>query len=236
VRHRDSAEEKLVEVFVSVETIKLDASSIQSLLNALTKPEVRNVVENARAEWAGIQATLTEVFNTSNKPPTPSAKQEAPLVYRAHVGVAGLKIQTSAPSANLDIDIGSIQVHASNRPKADSPILSPPEIHVEFCEITVGLNRVTAEGLRESCGYVGLHASILCSLKQTSSGKSVRAFYIKSHSLRIDLFAETASTIVDVAGHLQDKLRDLDLSREVKYLRKLRAQIKVQIRWHFLPQ
>lgn len=223
VRHHDSAEETLVEVFVSVEAIKLDASSIQSLLNALTKPEVGNVIENARAEWTGIQATLDELFDTSRESPAPSVKQGTPLVYRAHVGVAGLKIQTSAPSANLDIDLGCIQVHASNKPKADSPILSLPEVHVEFREITVELNRATVGGLRESCGYVELHASILCSLKKTSRGKSVRAFYIKSHSLRIELFAETASTIVDVAGHLQDKLRDLDLSREVKYLRKLRS-------------
>lgn len=223
VRHRDSAEETLVEVFVSVEAIKLDASSIQSLLNALTKPEIGNVIENARAEWTGIQATLDELFDNSNESPTPSIKQGTPLVYRAHVGVAGLKIQTSAPSANLDIDLGCIQVHASNKPKSDSPILSLPEIHVEFREITVELNRATAGRSRESCGYVELHASILCSLKETSRGKSVRAFYIKSHSLHIELFAETASTIVDVAGHLQDKLRDLDLSREVKYLRKLRS-------------
>lgn len=222
VRHCDSAEETLVEVFVSVEAIKLDASSIQSLLNALTKPEVGNVIEVARAEWTGIQATLDELFDRSSESPTPSVKQGAPLVYRAHVGVAGLKIQTSAPSANLDIDLGCIQVHASNKPKSDSPILSLPEIHVEFRRITVELNRATAGGSRELCGYVELHASILCSLKETSRGKSVRAIYIKSHSLHIELFAETASTIVDVAGHLQDKLRDLDLSREVKYLRKLR--------------
>lgn len=223
IRHRDSAEETLVEVFVSVEAIQLDASSIQSLLNALTKPEVGNVIENARAEWTGIQATLNELFGSSSESPAPSVNQGTPLVYRAHIGVAGLKIQTSAPSANLDIDLGCIQVHASNKPKADSPILSLPEIHVEFREITVELNRATAVGSRESCGYVELHASILCSLKETSRGKSVRAFYIKSHSLHIELFAETASTIVDVAGHLQDKLRDLDLSREVKYLRKLRS-------------
>lgn len=223
VRHCDSAEEQLVEVYVSVEAIKLDASSIQSLLNALTKPEVGNVIENAKAEWTGIQATLDEILDTANKTPAPSVRQGAPLVYRAHVGVAGLKIQTSAPSANLDIDLGSIQVHASNKPKADSPILPLPEIQVEFREITVELSGIAANGLRESCGSVELHASILCSLKETSRGKSVRAFYIRSNSLRIDLFAETASTIVDVAGHLQDKLRDLDLSREVKYLRKLRS-------------
>lgn len=221
VRHQDSAEEKLIEVFISVETIKLDASSIQSLLNALTKPEVGNVIESARVEWMGTQARLDEIFDRPDKPPVPSVKTGTPLVYRAHIGVSGLTIQSSAPSATLNIDLGCIRVHASNKPNAD--ILLLPEVHVEFREITVELTKVTTDGSLETCGYVELHASILCSSTESAGGKIVRAFYVTSHSLQIDLFAETASTIVDVAGHLQDKLRDLDLSREVKYLRKLRS-------------
>ncbi|PWW75090.1 hypothetical protein C7212DRAFT_297830 [Tuber magnatum] len=222
VRDCISAEERLLEGFLSVEAIQLDASSLQSLFNALNKPEVSNVVDEARVEWIGTQARLGEMFGRSKGTRAPSVKPGAPLVYRAHVGVSGLKIQTSAPSASLEIDLGSIQMHASNRPKPDSEILSIPEIHLEFRKITVGLNRVGTQGVLDSCGYVELHASLLFSTKKTPRGKSVRAFFIKSRSLRVDLFAETASTIVDVAGHLQDKLKDLDLSREVKYLRKLR--------------
>lgn len=222
VRDCNSAEERLLEVFLSVEAIQLDASSLQSLYNALNKPEVSNVIEEARAEWTGTHARLEEIFDGSRRPHAPSVKSGTPIVYRAHAGVTGLKIQTLTPSASLEVDLGSIQVHASNRPKTNSELLSMPEVHLEFRKVTVELNQVTPEGSQESCGYVELHASLLCSTKKTPTGKSVRAFYVKSRSLRVDLFAETASTIVDVAGHLQDKLKDLDLSREVKYLRKLR--------------
>ncbi|CAZ86039.1 unnamed protein product [Tuber melanosporum] len=222
VRDCISAEERLLEVFLSVEAIQLDASSLQSLFNALNKPEVTNVIDEARAEWIGTQARLGEIFRNSKDAHASSAKSDAPLVYRAHAGISGLKIQTSAPSASLEIDLGSIQVHASNRPKPDLDILSIPEVHLEFRKITVELDRVGIHGALDSCGYVELHASLLFSTKKTPRGKSVRAFFIKSRSLRVDLFAETASTIVDVAGHLQDRLKDLDLSREVKYLRKLR--------------
>jgi len=222
VRDCISAEERLLEVFLSVEAIQLDASSLQSLFNALNKPEVSNVIDEARAEWIGTQARLAEIFRHSKDAHASSDRSGAPLVYRAHAGVSGLKIQTSAPSANLEIDLGSIRVHASNRPQPDSEILSIPEIHLEFHKITVELNQVGIEGTLDSCGYVEFHASLLFSTKGTPEGKSARAFFIKSRSLRVDLFAETASTIVDVAGHLQDKLKDLDLSREVKYLRKLR--------------
>ncbi|KAL7270209.1 Macrophage colony-stimulating factor 1 receptor [Rhizina undulata] len=223
VRDRDSAEERLLDVFLSVEAIKLDASSIQSLFNALNKPEVVNVIEEARREWKGTQSRLEEIFeDSSNDTPVPSIKSGTPLVYRAHAGVAGLKVLTSAPSANLEVDLGFIQVHASNRPKPDSPLLALPELHLELRRITVELTRAKGDGNRESCGYVELHASLLCTSKTSPMGKAVRAFHVKSNYLRIDLFAETASTVVDVIGHLQDKLRDLDLSREVKYLRQLR--------------
>ena len=43
-----------------------------------------------------------------------------------------------------------------------------------------------------------------------------------SNGLEINIFAETASTVVDVLGHLQDRIKDLDLSREKSYLQKLR--------------
>lgn len=213
-------EERLVEASVSIEAITLDASSIQSLLNAIKKPEVLKVVENARSEWRGINAKLDEIFDQQEKP-KPSKTAVKPLVYRAYIGISGLKIETQAPSANLEMNLGYIQVHASNRPIPMGSVLSFPEIRLEFGKITVELTRTTESGVRDVCGSIELRASLHASSQQTDAG-NVRAFFAKSHSLKINLFAETASAVVDVVGHLQDKLRDLDLSREVKYLRKLR--------------
>lgn len=221
ISYRDGDEEKLLEMHVSIEEIQLDASAIQSLLNALNKPEVVKVIETAQAEWKGIQGRLDEIFRS--EVPTATILSTAPsalFLYRAYCGILGVKIQTSAPSANLEIDLGTIDVHASNKPSTGSALLALPNIKVEFKQATVELTRRTVEKLR--CGYVELHASLLMSSDTNSEGVAVWSFSATSHSLRVDLFAETASTIVDVAGHLQDKLRDLDLSREVKYLRKLR--------------
>ncbi|KAF8249912.1 hypothetical protein K440DRAFT_581558 [Wilcoxina mikolae CBS 423.85] len=212
--------ERLVKASVSVEAITLDASSIQSLLNAIKKPEVLKVVENARSEWRGINAKLDEIFDHQGKS-NPSKTTAKPLVYHADAEVSGLKIETLAPSANLEVNLGFIRVHASNRPTPMGEVLSFPDIRLEFGKITVELTRTTGDGVRDVCGSIELRASLHASSQQTDLGK-VRALHAESHSLKINLFAETASAVVDVVGHLQDKLRDLDLSREVKYLRKLR--------------
>lgn len=220
LRDQNSDEERVVEAAVTVEAVTLEASSIQSLLNAIKKPEVLKLIENARDEWSGISAKLESLVGRKGARPL-SLKPEKRLVYRAHAGVSSVKIETLAPSANLEVNLGFIQVHASNKSPGGT-ILSFPEIRLEFGRITVELSRITGD-VRDTCGFLELHASLHASSNQTEEGSSM-AFYIKSHSLRIELFAETASTAVDVVGHLQDKLRDLDLSREVKYLRKLRTK------------
>jgi hypothetical protein len=220
LRDHNTEEERLIEAAVSVQTIALDASAIQSLLNAIKKPELLKVIENSRSELRAIDTKLEEIFGYQKKP-TPPVKPRKPLVYRSHVGIAGLKIETLAPTANLEVNLGFIQVHASNKPTLQHQLLASPEIHLEFGRVTLELTNTDENGIRDSCGYLELHASLHTSSKLTDKGV-VRAFDISSHSLKINLFDETASAVVDVAGHLQDRLRDLDLSREVKYLKKLR--------------
>jgi hypothetical protein len=223
LRDQNGDEQRFVVATVSVEAITLDASSCQSLLNAFKKPEMIKVLESARLEWQGINSKLEdpEIFGHQEKPKAPS-KPAKPLLYRAHAGVSGLKIETHAPSANIEINLGFIQLHASNMGAPKEPVLPFPDIRLEFGRITVELTRTAQDGVRDTCGFIEWHASLQTSLQHTVSGQTRPAFYIQSHSLKIDIFAETASAVVDVVGHLQDKLRDLDLSREVKYFKKLR--------------
>jgi len=225
VRKRDGVEESLLEPFFSVEAIEFDASAIQSLLNALNKPEVVNVIESARKEWAITEARLDQIFGPS-KPVKQTEPKGPQLVYRAHVGIAGVKIETHAPSANFEINLGAIQVYASNKPNKALQPLDIPEVYVELKHITVGLFKKVLNGHPEPCGHITLHASLLCSSELGSQGKQIRAFYLKSYSFKFGISPETASTVVDVTGHLQDKLKDFNLSPEVKYLRKLRKSNK----------
>ncbi|CCX30950.1 Similar to Protein CSF1; acc. no. Q12150 [Pyronema omphalodes CBS 100304] len=229
-RDNNMEEERVVDASISVDEVVLDASSIQSLLNAVKKPEVVKVVENARDEIRGIDLKFTEILAASSlkevkdsgkkKSTTSTPSASKPLVYNAYTGIAGLKIQTNAPTANLEVNLGFIQAHASNRSSITGAAISFPEIRLDLENITVELTRTVA-GVKDVCGSVELRASLHASSQPTANG-SMPAFHIKTHDLNINLHAETASAVVDVVGHLQDKLRDLDLSREVKYLRKLK--------------
>ena len=88
-------------------------------------------------------------------------------------------------------------------------------------EIMFELSRWNGSGM-EPCGNLAFAASLNATSKTNHVGDEVRSFHLKSNGLQINIFADTASSVVDVIGHLQHKIKDIDLSREKKYLRKLR--------------
>ncbi|KAK6609856.1 fermentation associated protein [Botrytis cinerea] len=77
-------------------------------------------------------------------------------------------------------------------------------------------------GTMEPCGNLAFAAFLTATSKKNEIGDDVRSFNLTSNGLEINLFAETASSVVDVMGHLQNKIRDIDFTREKQYLKKFR--------------
>ncbi|RDW92165.1 hypothetical protein BP5796_01559 [Coleophoma crateriformis] len=220
-------EEISVSVFISVEPVDMDAAAIHSLLTALNRPEISSVINDIRDDVKGVSTHFEEIFGPSQKS-SPSPVESRPIIYDAHLTFAGLDIFATAPglqnserSARIDFNLGSVQVQACNRLEQRGPVLTLPELRIGLRQIVLELSRWDEKGM-EVCGNVAFGAFLTATSKLTSSGEEVRSFHLKSDQLEINLFAETASCAVDILGHLQNKIKDLDLSREKKYLRKLR--------------
>jgi hypothetical protein len=220
--------ETSISVFASVEPIQFDAASIHSLLAALNRPEISSVASELRISVQGIQEHLEEVFGTVQKPISESVISPTPIIYDAHMTFAGLDVfadtrggQAGHDTARLSFNIGCVHLEAANRPDPIGPILRFPDIHLDLGHIIFKLSR-RSEGALEPCGNFVFTARLTATSRESANGDEIRSYHIKSGALEINLFAETASTVVDVMGHLQDRIKDLDLSREVHYLQKLR--------------
>src|SRR5690606_6405251 len=98
VRHRNTPSERLVDAYLSVEAIALEASAIQSLLNAINKPEISTVVEDVRNEWEMTTSHVKEIFGKLPSRKAIRRRTGPNLAYRVHLGIAGLKILTEAPT------------------------------------------------------------------------------------------------------------------------------------------
>ncbi|KAI9778999.1 MAG: hypothetical protein M1839_007811 [Geoglossum umbratile] len=216
---RAKSEEKLFQVFVSIDSIAFDGAAVHGLLNAIRRPEVANTIDDARAEIRAVAKHFERTFGTLDKPHDPEERPPpAPLVYDAHIIIAGLDIRESAPEADLEMSFGCIQMNAANRSLQNDPILEFPEIQIGLRHVVFELLRSGGDG-RQSCGNLAFGARINLSSKRSTLGNILPAIHVKSSTLEINLFAETASTIVAVITHLQGRIKKLDFSEEVKVIR-----------------
>ncbi|TVY35227.1 Protein CSF1 [Lachnellula subtilissima] len=220
--------ETTVSVFASVEPVELDAAAVHSLLTALNRPEMSSVVSDVKEEVKVVQAHLEEIFGPSKKTVKKDVKESKPLIYDAHLTLAGFDIFANAQaredsnSARLEFNLGCVQLVLANRVEQNGPVLSFPELRASLQHIMFELSRPNNLGIMESCGNLEFAACLTATSKLSDTGDVVRSFHLKSDALKINLFAETASSVVDVMGYLQDKIKDVDLSREKNYFRKLR--------------
>ncbi|KAL2141685.1 hypothetical protein VTI28DRAFT_2095 [Corynascus sepedonium] len=225
--------EHSVTVFASVELVQLDASAVYSLLSALNRPEISNVVDELQQQVKVIQEHLEEVTGEARLVvETPAEKtaerQPIPLAYAVNLTFAGLEVfgnsplKTEAePLAHISFALGSVHLGVSNRLEQNGPVLMYPNFNMNLRRVAFEIKKGSVETMK-SCGSLGFGALISASSRPGEDGKDRRFFHVKSDTFEINLSPDTISTVVDVLGYMGDKIKDLDTSRELGYLRKLR--------------
>ncbi|KAI0870650.1 hypothetical protein GGS24DRAFT_97211 [Hypoxylon argillaceum] len=220
-------EEHSIEVFGSLELVELDVSAVYSLLTALNRPEISNAISELQQQGKIIQDHLQDLFGSS-APPTPVPKSEnSNLIYNVHATLAGVRISGNAPIksnperfALLSFFLDRIHLQVAN--KIDPSItLDNPEVHVNVRKIGFDIMKESDTGMR-SCGNLAFGALITASTRELEDGPVLRAFDFMSDEFSVNLSPDTVSTFVSVLGHMRDKFKRLDTSRELEYLRKLR--------------
>ncbi|KAF2870708.1 hypothetical protein BDV95DRAFT_607848 [Massariosphaeria phaeospora] len=210
-----------------VETIELQASEIQALISTMNKPEISTVIQAIQNDVGILKAHIEEIFPRES--PTLVVKKpetSRDLIFSTHMTFSGLNVFCSAPgqyldsaTANLGLRLASIQLKATNI-GTDNRLLVLPEAVVYLQGISAELTLTDTESVRR-CGSITFGASFQATV-QKDSEPARRVYRIRSKGLEVNVFADTASAVVDVMNHLQDKIKDLDLSKEKKYLRRLR--------------
>lgn len=223
-------EEHLLNVRCSVELMQLDASAVYSLLAALNRPQVSSAIDDIKGHSQVIQKRISETFESQEvAPQNPAPKQESSLVYHVQLTLAGLQVSALTPLnspiepvSQLLFFLDKVHLLAFNRPDASvGPPAKYPEVHFNIKQIGVDIRRGQRDLMR-SCGSFGAGITVSASSQCGDDGTENWALDFRSPDLIINLSPETVSTTVGVLGYLRDKIKDLDTSRELSYLRKLR--------------
>ncbi|KAK2612711.1 Macrophage colony-stimulating factor 1 receptor [Conoideocrella luteorostrata] len=222
----------VVEVLASMEIIRLDASAIYSLLTALNRPQISGAIEEVQQQVNAIQNHMSEAFGPQTSEdaskPASAAKSTLTWAYNIHLALAGVEIAAKTslksieePTAQILLALDKVTLRASNQHDPSVPPLKYPDLYVNLRHIRLDISRGKKDALR-SCGNLttGIHVS--ASSRRGDDGKEDWSLHFRNDDLTMNLSPETVSTVIDVTGYMGSKIRDLDTSRELEYLRKLR--------------
>ncbi|KAI5197983.1 hypothetical protein E4T38_07776 [Aureobasidium subglaciale] len=220
-------EEKVNINFTGImEEVLLEASAVQSVLTIMNRPEVQDVLEAIRDQVSDLRQRVTKTLAKDEKPAKAVAEQSRVIIYDVNTTLAGFKIVALAPvltagkaRAELTLGVGAVQAAVTNKTRQASDAF--PDIHGKIQDIGAVLTLIE-DGKRRPCGHVTVSVAVDCCTQEPVSGPITRDIKARSESFDVFLYADTASTIVDIVTHVHRKILDLDLSREVEYLRRLR--------------
>ncbi|KAI9688057.1 MAG: hypothetical protein M1822_001562 [Bathelium mastoideum] len=226
--HNDK--ENILSVQTAVESIDLDAAAINALAIALARPEVTKVFTAIKQNGSALKDHFENVIGKPNVSDLHVQKAEAitQFVYEVRATLAGFVIGARAPTASETTSLATIvmslenaQITATNRLGLDVATLPFPEVRARLGEIDLTLQSV-ANGIATPCGNVSLGLLVHCTSQTDRMDKHEQQFIARSSRFEVNMYAETASAVVDVINHLQDKMKELDLSGEVPHLGKFR--------------
>lgn len=219
-----------VEVDVTIELIYLEANAVRSLLSALTGPEISHLVADVKQNVDVLKAHLHDILSSDKSPVRhKEVSGVTEILYRARLTMAGTKIHVTAPglngkeySADMDLSLGMMRMRLNNGFENGQPI-EYPEFRVDASQVGFDLIRKEDSGSRSYGSFV-FGTRLVGTSVQQDNGDTTRSYHLDSMNFDVELYPETAGLVVDIAAHLQERIKTLDLSHEVKRLKKLRRR------------
>ncbi|KAJ5225946.1 hypothetical protein N7468_007171 [Penicillium chermesinum] len=225
---------KQLEVDMTVETIRLEASAVRSLLSVLTGPDVSHLLSDLKQNLDVLKSHLSDVVSLPKvQPKEKPVSEDSVILYKSRLTMVGFEIHAIAPSASkkhhaaeMLFSLGMMQMRLENKGDGGYP-MDYPEFSIDASQIKCELMR-QEDGRRKSYGGFSLGVKLQGTSSARENGEVIRAYHLTSDKFDIELFAETAALVVDIAIYTQERIKNLDLSHEVKRLRRLRHRNHIE--------
>lgn len=218
--------QKSVEFNGLVESIIFDASAVHAIFTAINRPEIISLGSSIRKEVSVLRGHYEAIFGIMET--GRNSQSFGPILYGGSVNLASLAIRARtsdslsvAQGAELQFKMSRMQMKATNKESSSGTGMTFPELEVRLKSIDLNLLRYEKLDCLP-CGNITIKAMIQSSSKVNDAGRRIRSLQIRSSSLQVNVFGETAPVMVAILVHLQNTLKTIDLSQEVQNLKKLR--------------
>ena len=221
-----SPKRRSVTIRALAEPILFEASAIHSLIDAINRPEIVNLGANVSHEVSLIQQQIEKIFHTKKSTTKHTAISPPPVVFDAFATLAGLAVHASTPDssvheyvAELEFNMGRILMKASNKENNTAPTFPLTKIDVTLEDVRLRLMRSNETG-SIPCGEVAIGIFVKATLQGNELGNTVPSYQIDLQNPSLSACMDTASVITAVASHLQNTLKTIEVSDEVRRLGK----------------
>ncbi len=222
-----STTSRKINVDTTLDKVELDARSVRSFIDTINRPEVVRALINAKKSAQQVSSQLNALsLSQSEIGPERSGHSEA-LLYAASVTFIGLGVHASAPAlkskdyrADLDFVLGLTTIHLGNE-GVEGVVHESPQFDVAFRRISLKISR-RSHGEVTKSGNLDFSGQVTGKTATDDKKNQIRMYHAASDSFGVDLCAKTASLVVDIAAHLQERIKSFTLADEVKRLKPLR--------------
>lgn len=219
-----------ISVASTIERVEVDAGAVQGVIAVINQNEVQDVMSAIKSGVEDIKGRVIEVFPEDHQV-VPKPVQQKRVKFDARFALLGIRVSATTPTAEghggataeVEFGIGPLHATASNRAasKDANPFLPEVRAHVQDIGASMQIND---RGTIRPCGNATLGIQLHFNNTAKEDGTVHRELNVRSDGSSIHAYPDTAAIIVDVINHLQDRIKHLDLSKELEYLRKLRNE------------
>ncbi|KAG8528513.1 uncharacterized protein KY384_007431 [Bacidia gigantensis] len=216
---------------LTAEHISLNASSLHAVFDAVNQPAILELGKDLRHEAQLLQQHIDVVFHVNAPEAVAKEPSSVPLMFDAKALVSGVTVHALTPhspsipptleqAAEFKFDFGQLILQGTNIDPKTRSVMPMAEFKAQMDSIKLDLLRPEDLDFR-NCGSLTLALMLTGTSKLKDNGTLVRSFEIRSSSLQIVIFTETASAALTILGHLQETLQTIELPAQVKDIRKL---------------
>ena len=208
--------------------IDLDARSVRSCVDIINKPDVVRSLVNAKKSVQHASTQLDTLFSSQTGMDAETSSHSMTLLYKAKVTLIGLEVHVSAPAlkskdyrSDLDFVLGLTTIRSWNEDVQQGVVHERPQFDVAFRHISLNIYR-RRSGVAIESGNLDFSGQVTGRTGTDGEKNQIQLYHAASVGLNVNLSAETASLVVNIAAHLQERIKSFTLADEVKRLKPLR--------------
>ncbi|ETN46184.1 uncharacterized protein HMPREF1541_00368 [Cyphellophora europaea CBS 101466] len=217
-------------VHTTIEQIEFEAAAVRACFDVVNQPGFIDSAKSIQADATSLQERLDKLLMSSASARVRGNAPKPPTVLRYGFDgtLAGIRIHCQAPSlldsdatADLNFEVGRSAIKIHNMMKDSTKVYEKPQFSVSIREISVGLFRKNKYS-RQNYGTFSTGVQVLGITEIDDKDNHLQVYNVSSHGIRVDMYEETASLVVDIATFLQERIKSITISEQAKNLKPIR--------------